>query len=347
MHNKRILFKLTLILIVQVLITNCTDNVNIKFSEKLNEAKKITGKIISQENEILSEPLRMGYSEPFIIYFSGKGDKVLKIFDTNKGVVKRGLCNEGMGPQELMMVGSIQVSDKHGICLYDIVKKKIYTLNLSTGKLTKRGETKENASQAFLMDDLNQYILNGVFHNGRFKVYKKDSLVFNYKKFPKLGTENRDTIIMNLGYQNFSAISPNHQKFANIVFNSEIIEGYSLADNIIVEKWRHELSMLPFKPRKIGDGLIVAHAEEEFGFKNMAVTNEFIFCTYSNLSIDELKPFTASGKFLFKFDWEGNILKVYELDYPVRTIAVSANGKNLYGTTILNDDIKILKYDLF
>ncbi len=46
------------------------------------------------------------------------------------------------------------------------------------------------------------------------------------------------------------------------------------------------------------------------------------------------------------FNWEGKLKRVYQFDYPIRTIAVSEDGKKIWGTSIIEDDIKIIEYGL-
>ena len=323
-------------------------DIKIILKEEIKKAEKIKGTIISKENEIWTEPLRMAYSEPYLVYYSRKGNKIIKIFNTEKGIITNEFCNIGKGPQELIMIGNIQASENNGINVFDISKKTIYKIDINNGQLTKLAFINENASQAFITKNEKNFIANGILHNGRFNLYKENKLLYSYKKFPNIGIEkNNDTIFMNLGYQNVSALSPNQTKMANIVFESEIIEAYNITNNKIINKWKHEWSMKPFKSKKIGSALMAIHSKKAFGFKSICVNDNFIYCVYTNKTMKELKPLTASGKHLIIFDWNGNISKIFELDYLIRTIAISNDGKKLFGTTTINDDIKIIQYDLY
>jgi len=341
------LIKISVIYSILFSLSCCnTDSKESTIKNELKNAEFIKGKIISKDNKILKEPLRMVYIDPYLIYYASNNGKAIKKFDTNQGIVTDTFCNIGKGPQELMMIGNFQVSQNSQISLYDIIKKKIFTIDINTGELTKRVTLKEQASQAFLVEEKNGYIINGIFHNCRFKYFQDDSLVSTFKIFPQFEHQNDDTIFLNLGYQNFSAISPDCKKIANIIYESEIIECFYIDSSTFRREWSHEWSMLPFTMVKIGQSQMAKHSENAFGLKNMAVNNDYIYCVYCKLPVKETKPLTASGKYLVVFKWNGDIYKTYELDYPVRTIAVSKSGKKLFATSIINNDVKILQYEL-
>ena len=93
-------------------------------------------------------------------------------------------------------------------------------------------------------------------------------------------------------------------------------------------------------------GSSVALSSEAFGFKGIAVTNERIYCLHSEKTYKELKNYSSYGDNLLIYNWEGKLEKIYKLDNLAYRITVSPDGKHLYTTAIIDDDIKILKYNL-
>ncbi len=334
-----------IIILLTTMLFSC-QNKSSELIDKLATAEQIKAEIISKKNDILSEPLRMVYSDSLLIYSTENNEKMIECFNIDKKKVITDFIDRGNGPNELMMIGSFNISDKSNIYVYDIIKKSVYELKVDSGILREQITLKESGYQAFFVEDNEFCISNGIFPDGRFKLYKDGKLIDTYKKFPTILKQNNDTIFLNMAYQNFSSISPDGNKFANIVFNSEIIEGYSIIKGKIQNNWLHEWSMEPVSRKTIGDGDMAIQSENSFGFKNLAVSDKYVYATYSEKSIKETSPMTANGKYLFVFDWSGNLKKTFLLDYSVRTIAVSQDGQYLFATAIIENDVKILRYKL-
>jgi hypothetical protein len=338
---KKYIFIFLQVCVPLLIFFSCHDKTNNKdIITKLSNAKPIKGEIISYDDQILGEPLFMICKDSLLIYYSGMGDKLIEIFNINNKTIQK-VINKGKGPQELMMIGGFNRKDKD-VYLFDIIKRSIYQFDIKSNLLTKISELTDNSSQAFFISK-DMYISNGTFSDSRFNLYYGNGM-FKYKDFPKIGIKSNDTILMNLGFQNISFLSPNGKRLANIVFNSEILECFTVHDSTIKLDWSYELSMMPYKERKIGDGKMAVHSDESFGFRNLCVNNDLIYTIYSDETVEQSKPNTASGKYLIVFNWEGEIIDVFLLDYEIRTIAISENGNFLLGATISNEDIKIVKY---
>jgi hypothetical protein len=226
------------------------------------------------------------------------------------------------------------------------MKKAEYRMNLDSGTLSKVLGFEEFAMQGYYSDAQHICLINGPFNDGRFKLYQNGELSDVYKHFPQILQIKGDTAFLNQGYQNVSALSPDGTKFANIFYNSEIIEGYHLENGKIKQRWAHEWSMKPFSEKSVGGATFVAHSEDAFGFKSISVTNHYIYCVYSDKTIKESKPNTASGNYLFVFNWNGVLKKTFLLNYAIRNSAVSTDDKYLYGTAVLDNDVKMLQYKM-
>lgn len=333
-------------------ITPCCVNTDDKPENYLESASYITGQVISENTEIFLEPSRMTYIPPYLIFSNPRGERLITVYDCKKDVILNNIGPRGMGPQELMMIGNIHNYDKNKrIALYDIIRKEIYSIDKDqllspNAEMIKEAAISMNASQAFLIDETGLHILNGPLHTGRFLMFHKGIIQSRYNDFPKIPVDVTDTTFLNMGFQNFSAISPNGKMLANIVPNSEILEGFSFENNHIKNTFSKHWSMKPFGLIQDGPVSGVSHSSQATGFKNLAVNDNHIYCVYSNVPLEDNKDLAAYGEFLFCFDWKGNVKKVYKLNWPLRTIVVSEDDGSLIGTTRINNEIRLVEYIL-
>lgn len=331
-------------LIFLCLLSSCNKPESILVN-KLHEAKKIEGKIISGSNELLSEPLRMVCSSPFLIYSTGNNAKMIEYLNVNSGTVINKVFNQGRGPNELMSVGSLQDATGNEVFVCDHIKKKVFSTIYGSCSLIKEAMYKDNVHQAFSLKD-NLFVANGFFHDGRFKLFSNDTLLYNYQELIYDESNIQDTSFINMGYMNFSSVSPDKTKFANIIYNTEVVETFLVENDSIKKIWSFHGKLFPVTPLKIGSGTMAQQSEGTFGFKNLCVTNRFIYCTFSKENIENLIPNTATANYLFIFSWNGIIHTIYLLDHSVRTIAISPDDRLFYGTSIIDNDVKIVEYAL-
>jgi hypothetical protein len=350
-YNNSIMIKsYKLMIIFCIFAVRCTTT-HQGIQDRLESAKLIHGRVISEPVEIYSEPLRMIYNSPFLIFSVNKGDKLVTVFNTESQVISNQIGSKGMGPNELMMVGNIQNSpDNSNIFIFDIIRKSIYSIDRdqitnTEIELLEQVSVGSQAQQAFFIKK-NTHLINGPIPTGRFIMFKNGEIASNFKKFPNFPTDVKDTVHLNMGYNNYSAFRPDGRGFANIIFSTEIIECFSIRNDAIEQKWSHEWSMKPFRVYQVGPASGIENSDAAFGFKNLCVNNQHIFCTYSDIPMRESNGFSAHGHYLIQFDWDGNIDNIYKLDYPLRTIAVSEDGSKLFGTTKINHDVKIVEYNL-
>ncbi|MGV8139557.1 MAG: BF3164 family lipoprotein [Mangrovibacterium sp.] len=77
--------------------------------------------------------------------------------------------------------------------------------------------------------------------------------------------------------------------------------------------------------------------DERNGFITAAVTEKFVYALYSGKVMDRRTLESLSDAFLSKyvyvFDWQGRLVKRYQLDQEVRSIAVNANDEALYAAS--------------
>lgn len=336
-------------MIVVIGFLGCKEQVS-EIQSKLSNSIILEGKIISQDGSLFKEPLQMVQHGNYLIYYTAGEKTLFKVFDCILGKVIAEYIEAGVGPGELMMIGSMQGPDSlGGIHIYDVVKKSVYELYICKSNpihynLNMHTQIEDGGMQAFVLDTAGLIVMNGPFSDSRFRLLRNGKVISKYKKFPSFDVSIKDTAHLNTGFFNLSAVNIFDHKMANIVYTSEIIEAFEITNNQILPIWSHEWSFKPITERTVGNGTMVVQSNDSFGFKSITVNKSNIFCIYSNLTYAENRNLEAHGKYLVIFNWEGGLEEVFELDHFLRTISVSEDGKKLYGTSIIDTDIKIIEY---
>jgi hypothetical protein len=81
------------------------------------------------------------------------------------------------------------------------------------------------------------------------------------------------------------------------------------------------------------------------GYPGVATTNERIYALFSGRTREAFGAEVTFGRYLHVYDWDGNLLRVLELDKAVTAIALSPDRRLLYGVANTPEPV-IMSYEL-
>lgn len=87
-------------------------------------------------------------------------------------------------------------------------------------------------------------------------------------------------------------------------------------------------------------------------YLDFAVTNERIYAVWAGMSASEFEAFFDEGRLdrlnteLHVYSWEGTLTDRYQLNYPVKEIAVTGSGDRIFGINFLSEEEPIVVFDL-
>lgn len=82
---------------------------------------------------------------------------------------------------------------------------------------------------------------------------------------------------------------------------------------------------------------------ETYYYKGLDVTDDYIFALYLNQPYDDF-PDKPQAVYLHVLDWEGNLLKCFQVDEYLTRISLDAENMQLYGFSIIGE--KVFRYNL-
>jgi hypothetical protein len=127
------------------------------------------------------------------------------------------------------------------------------------------------------------------------------------------------------------AISPNERHIAVIagpygsfIFFGTIEEGNHIRE---VRKWKYEEPSI----RQVGVRFL-PNGKCLFGFVDVACTEDYVYTIYAGKNAEEHGSTDAfQGSHLLVYDWDGNPVRQYLLEKPLRSLGYDEASKTIYG----------------
>ena len=92
---------------------------------------------------------------------------------------------------------------------------------------------------------------------------------------------------------------------------------------------------------------IVFNSTYPTAYEGVCCSKKFVYVLYEGVITDATSDEQTSSVYIFKFDWDGNLVQSYFLDSYVRTISVSNDDSVLYANVFDEDGMSfVVKYNL-
>ena len=136
----------------------------------------------------------------------------------------------------------------------------------------------------------------------------------------------------NMLYMRDSRYNPYQDKIAVVYHNFPVLK---IIDRKSFDERLYRIDVEGFNPTKA--------TGETIYFVEPYVTDNYIYVMWANTSKENaVREETDFTPHIFKFDWSGNMLANYELNYPIVSFTVSEQECKIYGTAIGDKDIRTI-----
>ncbi|TFV93599.1 hypothetical protein E4S40_15260 [Algoriphagus kandeliae] len=342
-------------LFLTLLFLNCTsreisDNI-LYFSEKdLPTVKKLEGE--KYEIQEIVNPRSVFLKEDFIIVIERKNvrDSKFHLIDLKTGEYLRSKGVDGMGPGEVTVITQIEDTGEPGkVWAYDPEIRKFSKYNINDSSRLAEEEFKSPETSFFLTTiawTKNETLFGSTVDGWSKYLHltkKGDTLallgnwadMIKNKDLPNgyLAEELDANLISNL-FQGI--IKSNSSK-------SHLVEVGTFVDYIDIIDIEEKNILTIYGPSKdIQDftiGYSMSYQMPDFGtnstlrYLDVYPGKKSFFALFSGKSFRELSNPDNLNR-IFEFDYKGNILNHYQLDFPILGIAVDEENKVIYGVTV-------------
>ncbi|MCG8607349.1 TolB-like 6-bladed beta-propeller domain-containing protein [bacterium] len=183
---------------------------------------------------------------------------------------------------------------------------------------------------------------------GRFALYDTSGkLIRETGPIPKGRAENVPMSIHLQAYQGTLRIKPDQSKLVMGTRYADQIEIYE-PDGTLIMQVSGPLNSTPiYDVDSVGDKPVMAMNRDKtyFGYIDIDVTDDLIYALYSGSLPPEYPGRANFGEYVHIYDWNGNLVRICNLDNDVLKIAVDESGEKLYA--IRHDPwVAILEYKI-
>ena len=241
------------------------------------------------------------------------------------------------------------------VLFYDAVSRKILHYNYIKDSVEVQflKFKKKSFYRNFYLVNNDKYLSSGLFDNNMYCLgdINKNTTKY-YLEYPYLpniikSKQKYLTLARSYAYMGQMIEHPNLSRFVYFTTSAGYIQIIELKDTII-----NEITHLNISPPK---GKVVFRVDANVWgndrnssacFLDGTTSDKYIYLLYSGKSYDE--GGFEKGKYVVIFDWEGNKIKVLELDREAYGITLDKEDNELYAFTINTKTLKneILRYQL-
>ena len=171
---------------------------------------------------------------------------------------------------------------------------------------------------------------------------------FEYPYKNKDERERFDNRTRFFAYQGSIATNPSKTKFAYAAYYGDLIHFYSIGNNTIqsIAKIENEYPLYNGRNSTIQGGVmrgVMFSPECLSGYINIYATEQFVYALFNGTKLEDRK--FDEGSILRIFDWNGNLIKVYDLDIPSNFLCISDDDSKIW-TIAVEPDISLVYFDL-
>ena len=256
--------------------------------------------------------------------------------------------NKGQGPNDFLWPASIQHINNRTIGVFDMMSKTYNEFNIPNEheelKVNKKTEFKTQLSRV-IKTDFNQYIGLSVEENMFLLADSTGILINTFFEYPYKDNDERQFAYRAHAYQGMISANISKNKFVYSSFQGDIVHFYEIENNNIKPIAKIENEYPSYRERDDSYEGVIFDKDTKIGYIATYATDKFVYAIFSGIKIDEIKSANFEGKTLHVFDWNGVLVKEYELDVPCSYLCVSDDDSKIWAIAS-NPEITLVSFDL-
>jgi len=261
--------------------------------------------------------------------------------------------NKGQGPDDFLMPLSIQYINNNTVGTFDVMSKTYSEFSIPAKNEVLRINRKirfQAPLTQLIKTAFNQYIGLLAINNEMFLLTDSSGIpIKSFFEYPYRNNDERRFEKRSVAYQGTLAANPSKNKFIYSCFKGEIIHFYEIEDGNIKKINIIENEYPIYRDASEANNTSVAYgAQGVDGYVATYATEKFVYAIYSGRKILERvnnRIVNLEGTWLRIFDWDGILVKEYELDVPCSYLCISDDDSKIWAIASI-PEITIVSFDL-
>lgn len=308
-------------------------------------------RVFSDKEQPLGLIVNMSIVDGMLITGHASDDYAYSFIDSDRKELVCRWGKRGEGPREFAGISSSFAVADGKLFFMESARKEIKAATIAG--ILKDGDSVRVESTPYpyirdfrpfrftVVDDKRVFL--GAFGEGRFGMTNADGQIVSTVSDYPFDCGGAEGIYRGTTLQGDIMVCGKQGKFAISTFCSDVFEIYSVeGDNVqrmYVSPYHNPPQLL-----KKGGQFAVDIDKSIGGLLKMAVSEEFIYFTYSSQSYRDALRADKVSKEILCFDWEGKKVKKYILPIPVRTFCV--DKQYIYGVCNYEEEAVVYRFKL-
>ena len=333
-----------------LIISACQSESNYERKEVLNKVRLFPADSITLEEVGL--PYQLIKYDSKLLIVDEKLEQFIHVFDLKSNSYVGKVGNRGKGPGELLIIyGNADVYDGN-LWFYDFKLSKLLGYNLDSLIQLKIAAIEHKIPVdlgLFDLDIVSQESIVGYGNQSEvdvFSIYNRQTgKISGFGKLPEKKNKRETIQIFKDAYDGILQIKPDKSKIAFAHLYGNILTISDIMKDTTKEIRVGEFFNPKYHIERRSDFSFMVHDEDaRVGYRDLVVTDDYIITLFSGMT--RVERYQKGGYNQVRvFNWEGELLRCYEVNRGVTGVAFDSVNKQLF--TIQENEIpSILIYNL-
>lgn len=282
-----------------------------------------------QIEQLIGQPNDIFHIDSLLVYCDRYDGKSISVFDLKNNYFVGRFISEGQGPNEVIpLLHLITYPQKDKLYTYQRDAAIISIFDVPDFNI--QNNIKISSSTPWRPFEIQKtkdyYIGMGIFDNGRFGVYDCDgNFLYTGGVYPYEG-ENLESSKAFLMYQGPLCTNPDNNCFVSASSYCDNISFYEITENsiIILKEYYSYNSTVDVTHRVIIKDNTIINYTWAYG------TNSFCYMLFSGETFSSNNKRARGGHYIIVFDWKGNYIKTFNVDYKIFSLCVDETNNCIY-----------------
>ena len=289
--------------------------------------------------DYLAAPAEMVVAGERLLVIDAMSDSALHVIDTRTGRHVRSLGGRGEGPGEYRGPWSLASERRRPgqPWVYDLQLARLTRVDLRPGAApAAQAEIVRIQGEALAIQPVwtqdSLLVSPSLSARGRLSFYGPDGTFRRAAGPLPQGGGGVPPAILQQAWMGTLVSNPQTGWLALVTQHADQVEIYR-PDGSLVRRVRGPFRFDPrFTVEQMQGQPVMAQGDAmRFGYTDAEATAGEIYALFSGRTREAYKAASSFGRFVHVYDWQGELKRVYELDSDVVAIALSPDGKRLYG----------------
>lgn len=313
---------------------------------------EVTGRVLAR-GDYLAQPGRLLAMGEHLLVLDAAADSVLHLVSARDGRRVRSQGRRGAGPGEYQGVWSLAVDprDPESAWAYDIALSRLTRVRVRGDEGTDRDPATINLS-AELAPTQPLWLSDSVFvtpnfsPRGRLLFFDRRGGLLRAAGAPSSDDKGTPPGVLQQAWVGTLALCPDRRRMVIATQYADQLELYDESG----ERIRTVRGPFGFDPRFTvadlqGFRTMSSDASMRHGYVDVATTQDRIYALFSGRTREAFGGDASFGRYVHVYDWKGELVRVLKLDRDLLSIALSPDGRRLYGAAHAPEPA-ILQFDV-